>query len=188
MSRSIVLIAVAFMCLAIIFAEPKSHYEYKLVYNYDEFTVVILDSDGQKLGVYSTTVPARKPSYWPNSGWVTKVVINPGWRPTIGTRKYYEKKEGRPLPEYLPPGNERNAMGNYKMYFAFDEPVGMPIRGHGSNRPEQIRMRISRGCIRTLNQDGIEILNILAGRDLSVDFASGETKTIAIAKTRVVLE
>ncbi|PIR97377.1 MAG: hypothetical protein COT91_01800 [Candidatus Doudnabacteria bacterium CG10_big_fil_rev_8_21_14_0_10_41_10] len=181
-------VVVAFTAICGLSEPIVGDYKYKLVYNYEKLTLTLYDSGDRVLAEYPITSPARRPSYWPGNAWVSKVVINPGWRPTVGTREYYEKKEGRSLPDYLPPGNERNAMGNYKMYFDFDQPVGMPIRGHGNNRPDQISMRLSRGCVRTLNEDGVKFLSILSDRDLSEDFASGKTLTVKVAPTRVVFE
>jgi len=192
----------ASLFFGVAFAAPNlENYDYKIVVNYQDLLLQVYDQQGNpvtlseqsdhgpvKLDVLPITGPPRKASYWGKGGYISKVVVNPYWQPTPGTIRAYERRYNLKLPENIAPGDSRNAMGKFKIYIQFDEPVGMPIRIHGTNHPEQISMRISRGCIRTLNEQGKLMLERLAGRPLDEEFASNQTVEIEVAPTRVVFE
>lgn len=112
---------------------------------------------------YQVAVPRKTPSR-STEGVITKIERNPWWRPTPATRRYYLAKYGEALPAEIPPGDPLNAMGEWKFHLKFTtKGANAAIRLHGTNRPEQIGMQISRGCIRLHNESAAELAQDLAG-------------------------
>jgi L,D-transpeptidase ErfK/SrfK len=68
---------------------------------------------------------------------IARKAESPTWRPTEGKRK-----EDPSLPAVVPPGPE-NPLGDYALY------LGWPLYLiHGTNKPDGVGRRVSRGCIR----------------------------------------
>lgn len=130
-----------------------------------ERTVRVLLPDGT-VRQFPVAVPRKTPGR-SVYGIVTRVEHWPSWRPTPATRRAYFQQNKEVLPEYLPPGHPKNAMGEWKFVLQFTtKGVNAPIRLHGTNRPEQIGMQISRGCIRMHNADAGEVARITEGLQL----------------------
>lgn len=76
---------------------------------------------------------------------------NPAWYPDEDVRADYAA-QGKPLPPVVPPGPD-NPLGKYALQL--DIP-GYLI--HGTNRPDGIGMRVSRGCVRLYPEDIEELV------------------------------
>ena len=149
--------------------EESSH-QYLILVKLSE-KKIYLSSKGSDIVAYPIAVPKHK-YHLPIVGELVKIEINPFWYPTPKTRAAYLKKKGIELPAVIKPFNQdsRNAMGKAKLVIKFDRPVD-PIRIHGTNEPNSIGKKITRGCIRLQNQDILELAS-----------------TIKESKTRVIID
>ncbi|WP_089682548.1 L,D-transpeptidase family protein [Billgrantia gudaonensis] len=76
----------------------------------------------------------------------TMRIENPAWYPPESVREEAEAR-GEEAPRVVPPGPD-NPLGDHAILLGFD---GYLI--HGTNRPDGIGMRASRGCIRMFPED-----------------------------------
>ncbi|MGM0783348.1 MAG: L,D-transpeptidase family protein [Pseudomonadota bacterium] len=76
----------------------------------------------------------------------TMRIENPAWYPPESVRREAEER-GEEAPRVVPPGPD-NPLGDHAILLGFD---GYLI--HGTNRPDGIGMRASRGCIRMFPED-----------------------------------
>lgn len=119
--------------------------------------LVIKNGTENEIKKYPIAVPINDYIYPLISiGDVIKIEFNPFWYPTEGTREAYFKKYGVELPAIIKPDDPRNAMGKVKIFVRLNS-VNMPIRIHGTNDQSSIGKKITRGCIRLLNEDVIEL-------------------------------
>lgn len=82
---------------------------------------------------------------------VTAKVDEPAWYPPEAARADYARR-GIELPRVVPPGPD-NPLGSHAIALALD---GYLI--HGTNRPDGVGMRVSRGCIRLYPEDIAELI------------------------------
>ena len=97
-------------------------------------------------------------------GKITKIEINPAWHPTAYTRRYFTKK-GIFLPRVIPPGHPLNYMGKFKISLSHWVPGKERVyRIHGVRPGDKkcIGKRVSGGCIRMLNRDGLELIKFIS--------------------------
>lgn len=73
-------------------------------------------------------------------------IKNPAWYPPESVKREAEAR-GETAPSVVPPGPD-NPLGDHAIILGFD---GYLI--HGTNQPDGIGMRASRGCIRMLPKD-----------------------------------
>lgn len=85
-------------------------------------------------------------------GHVTRIDFNPWWVPTANLKRAALNK-GRRLPNRVRPGSSANPMGKFKIHLSHGE----ALRIHGTNQPGLIGRRVSAGCIRMQNKDGLEM-------------------------------
>jgi len=111
-------------------------------------------TDGKKrlVSEYNVATAKRGISYPTGTGHVTAIDFHPSWTPTASTLRDALRK-GKRLPRYVPPGSRSNPMGEFKIYLSH----GDAYRIHGTNAPDKIGQRVSRGCIRMHNSDGLQI-------------------------------
>ncbi len=80
---------------------------------------------------------------------VTKTTVkvkDPAWSPPASMRREAAER-GEPAPEVVPPGPD-NPLGSHAIL------LGIPsYLIHGTNKPEGVGMRVSRGCIRMFPED-----------------------------------
>ncbi len=90
-------------------------------------------------------------------GWgvITQIEFEPWWRPTENMKRRARQK-GRSLPDVMPPG-KKNPMGPFKMHLSH----GAAFRIHGNNDPKSIGRKVTNGCIRMRNDEGMELAKIL---------------------------
>lgn len=163
------------LLLAIFVLAPSlARAEYIIKINFSEKILLLVeavDSSEVVVKTYPVALPERTPRNLPIKGAVVNIIKNPSWSPTQKTRLAYQKKYGAALPKYLAPGDPRNAMGKAKMIVIFDTPgINPSIRIHGTNQPSSIGQRISRGCIRMLNKDILELNDFLRSQSDSTQF------------------
>ncbi len=125
-----------------------------------------LANGSRKLVKEYTVATARKGMDHPEGkGYVTKIDTNPWWYPTPDMKRRAAKR-GKSL-KPVAPGKKGNPMGSVKIHLSH----GPTYRIHGTNRPDQIGRRVSLGCIRMLNKDGLELAKLIdVGTEVNVVF------------------
>ena len=104
--------------------------------------------------------------YPQGAGYVTAIDYDPWWYPTKRMVRQAAEK-GRRL-EPVPPGNRSNPMGAFKIFLSHGNDGGS-FRIHGTNKPSLIGKRVSQGCIRMTNKDGLELARtITPGTEVDV--------------------
>jgi lipoprotein-anchoring transpeptidase ErfK/SrfK len=151
--------------------ENSSGYDWLVFVSIPELKLVLRNWSGQDVRTYRIAGPRKDEKFLPNKprlvGEVKRVIIDPWWYPTGDTRDDYLETKGVVLPEKIGPNDPLNAMGKAKIIIQFAG-YSEPIRIHGTNQPHTIGRRASRGCIRMLNRDILELSEILAGRKSQV--------------------
>lgn len=138
-------------------------FHYLLTVNIQEKTLILYEifyDEEKELRRYPIAVPQNDWLSLPLIGEVKRIEFNPWWYPTKATRITYLQKKGIDLPNAVPPGDPKNAMGKAKITIVFEK-FGIPIRIHGTNDPSSIGKRISRGCIRMYNENVLELTKIV---------------------------
>lgn len=131
----------------------------------------VFNEDGVKVANYLVALPKKTPQL-PQKGSVLRIEKNPYWAPTKATRTAYINETGKELPSLIKSGDTRNAMGKVKIYIAWEgKRADQNVRIHGTNKPKSIGRRVSRGCIRMLNEDIEKLAKIVSGKKVSVIFS-----------------
>ncbi|QLA11615.1 L,D-transpeptidase family protein [Desulfolutivibrio sulfodismutans] len=144
-------------------AAGRDYYERKNRYMIEVFLAdnILVLYEKQPDGVrrpaktYRVATPAgdvEAPAGW---GVITQIEFEPWWRPTENMKRR-AKQKGRSLPDVMPPG-VKNPMGPFKMHLSH----GFAYRIHGNNDPKSIGKRVTNGCIRMRNDEGLELAKIL---------------------------
>lgn len=129
-------------------------------------------ADGSKdlVAEYPVGTPKRGLRTFPfGKGFATKVIFQPYWYPTNGMVEYMNKnlrKDGKKAiykkGEAIAWNDPRNKIGTFKIILSHKVPGKPPIyRIHGTDEPEKIGKRVSGGCIRMRNEDGILFAKII---------------------------
>lgn len=129
--------------------------------------VYSLQRDGTRNLVREYTVATAKPGmdHPEGKGYVTKIDTNPWWYPTVDMKRR-AARQGKSL-KPVAPGKRGNPMGSVKIHLSH----GPTYRIHGTNRPKQIGRRVSLGCIRMHNKDGLELAALIdVGTEVNVVF------------------
>lgn len=95
-------------------------------------------------------------------GHVTKIEFNPEWHPTPYSRWYFRVKKKLYLPPIVKPGDPLNYMGSFKIYLSHRTYKGDIYRIHGNNDPSQVGQRVTGGCIRLFNDEGIQLAGTIS--------------------------
>jgi len=143
-------------------SDNQNNYEILVLVKLSEKRLFIF-KDGIEISSYPIAVPRSNLYHRQTEGELIKIVVNPVWYPTEKTRIYYLKSKGVDLPKMIPPDDPRNAMGAAKLIIKFNG-VSEPIRIHGTNDPNSIGKKITRGCIRLRNKDILELVEIIKNR------------------------
>lgn len=102
-------------------------------------------------------------------GHVTKIEYNPEWHPTAYSRWYFRVNKKIYLPETVKPGDPLNYMGAFKIYLSHRTHKGDIYRIHGNNDPSQVGQRVTGGCIRLFNDEGIQLAGTISiGTEVSI--------------------
>lgn len=92
------------------------------------------------------------------SGYITAIDFSPVWHPTAYTRWFFARK-GINLPSTIPFGHPLNYMGAFRISLSHNVPgKGSVYRIHGVRPGDEkcVGTRVSGGCIRMLNKEGLE--------------------------------
>ena len=89
-------------------------------------------------------------------GRITKIEFNPRWYPPPITRAIFKAK-GINLPTVVKPGDPLNFMGAFKIYLSHCTSRGCFYRIHGNNDKSKIGKRVTGGCVRMYNEEGLEL-------------------------------
>jgi lipoprotein-anchoring transpeptidase ErfK/SrfK len=136
--------------------------------SFRDATLTLRTSDAAALAQFPVAIPRHLPTQ-PIEGVVQSVIRDPWWYPTDKTRAAYFKKHGAELPEKIPPGDPQNAMGVGKIVINFNtSEANQTIRIHGTNDPDSIGKRITRGCIRLRNEDWLALAALISGKKTHV--------------------
>jgi len=147
-------------------SDSQNNYEILVLVKLSEKRLFLF-KDGVEIASYPVAVPKSNLYHRPTEGELIKIIVNPAWYPTEKTRNYYLKTKGVELPKIVPPTDPRNAMGAAKLIIKFNG-VSEPIRIHGTNDPNSIGKRITRGCIRLRNKDILNLINLIKNQRIKV--------------------
>ncbi len=144
-------------------AAARAYYERKNRYSIEVFLseckLVLYEKqpDGVRRPARIFMVATPASDVEPPQGWgvITQIEFEPWWRPTENMKRRARQK-GRSLPDVMPPG-AKNPMGPFKMHLSH----GFAFRIHGNNDPKSIGKRVTNGCIRMRNDEGVELARIL---------------------------
>jgi lipoprotein-anchoring transpeptidase ErfK/SrfK len=118
---------------------------------------------------YPIAVP-REQSRWQDTTTVTDKRINPSWRPTPEMLR-----ENPRLPLWVPGGHRMNPLGVRAMYLG-----SSTYRIHGTDAPWTIGQAVSKGCIRMLNEDVLDLYpRIPVGTKVTVTWQRFNSQAIA---------
>jgi lipoprotein-anchoring transpeptidase ErfK/SrfK len=97
---------------------------------------------------YPIAIPKGE-ARWSGISTVSDKRVNPSWTPTAEMRA-----ENPKLPAFVPGGHPRNPLGVRALY------LGSSLyRIHGTDAPWLIGQEVSKGCIRMLNDDVVDLYN-----------------------------
>lgn len=144
-------------------AAARAYYERKNRYAVEVFLadckLVLYEKlpDGGRRPARTFQVATPAGDVEPPQGWgvITQIEFEPWWRPTENMKRRARQK-GRSLPDVMPPGKQ-NPMGPFKMHLSH----GDAFRIHGNNDPKSIGRKVTNGCIRMRNDEGMELARIL---------------------------
>lgn len=127
-------------------------------------------SDGSKRLVRPYQVAtAKRGTAWPRGmGQVVGVDFDPWWYPPETALRNARQLGKRLVP--VPPGASDNPMGAFKIILSHQNDGGA-YRIHGTNQPWQIGKRVSLGCIRMHNDEGVELARMLpVGTEVDIQY------------------
>lgn len=161
-------LGLSFTPFALLRAQENEKPMYTLRLHLEKPQLTLLDENGRELKGYTIALPAAEPK--PERGFVQRVSWSEPWFPTPNIRKA-NKRRGITLAAAYPPGHPGNALGGVWIALGLADPnIGL----HGTNRPDQIGMRVSAGCYRMHNRDWQEVASLVgaalrAGRRVAVE-------------------
>jgi lipoprotein-anchoring transpeptidase ErfK/SrfK len=117
----------------------------QIIVSFGDRRLYLITKAGQAMS-YPIAVP-REQSRWQGATTVTDKRVNPSWRPTPEMLR-----ENPKLPLWVPGGHRMNPLGVRAMY------LGSSLyRIHGTDAPWTIGQAVSKGCIRMLNEDVLDL-------------------------------
>ena len=116
-----------------------------LIVSFGDRRLYYVDRKGQAIS-YPIAIP-RDQDRWQGNTSVSSKRINPSWTPTPHMRA-----ENPLLPTYVPGGHPRNPLGIRALYLG-----SSMYRIHGTDAPWTIGDAVSKGCIRMLNEDVVDL-------------------------------
>mgnify|MGYP001108509699 CR=1 FL=1 len=166
-NKNLFIVCLSSNFLLIPFVFKAKNFEYEILIKQSERKLFLLENS-KVIRSYKIAVP--KNSYvGVIRGEVYQVIIDPVWIPTEKTRADLARK-GIKLPRVVSPYiiDKRNALGKAALKIQFDReslkryPYLIYVLIHGTNDPESIGKKITRGCIRMYNEDILEMIGIIS--------------------------
>ncbi len=136
-------------------APLKSTVDYIIEVDMKECVLRLYEVGGQGrelVRTYTVATPGPGMPRPAGSGYITGIEFDPWWVPTQNIRRRAQLK-GKKLPQAVAPGSRANPMGKFKLHLSHGE----GFRIHGTNEPQRIGQRVSAGCIRMHNDQGLEL-------------------------------
>lgn len=133
---------------------PNATYRIKISVKQCKLWLYELGADGAENLVRTYTVATPRPGLrGPEGlGTITRIDFNPWWVPTANLKRAALRR-GKRLPDRVRPSSPANPMGKFKIHLSH----GVALRIHGTNQPRLIGQRVSAGCIRMRNEQGLEM-------------------------------
>lgn len=98
------------------------------------------------------------------NGQILAIQFNPNWNPMPDTVKMYREQKGISLPATVPFGHKEHPLGPFKMILSHHS-TKYHFSGaysiHGTNNESSIGGRVSGGCVRLSNKEGLELAKTL---------------------------
>lgn len=140
----------------------------QIVVSFGDRRLYLITKQGQATS-YPIAVP-REQSRWQGTTTVTDKRINPSWRPTPDMIK-----ENPKLPTWVPGGHRMNPLGVRAMYLG-----SSTYRIHGTDAPWTIGQAVSKGCIRMLNEDVLDLYpRVPVGMKVTVTWQRFNSQAVA---------
>ncbi len=140
----------------------------QIIVSFGDRRLYLITKAGTALS-YPIAVP-REQSRWQGTTSVTDKRVNPSWRPTPDMLR-----ENPKLPMWVPGGHRMNPLGVRAMY------LGSSLyRIHGTDAPWTIGQAVSKGCIRMLNEDVLDLYpRVPVGTKVTVTWQQFNSQVIA---------
>lgn len=140
----------------------------QVVVSFGDRRLYLITKAGTALS-YPIAVP-REQSRWQGTTSVTDKRVNPSWRPTPEMLR-----ENPKLPLWVPGGHRMNPLGVRALYLG-----SSTYRIHGTDAPWTIGQAVSKGCIRMLNEDVLDLYpRIPVGTKVTVTWQRFSSQAIA---------
>lgn len=153
------------------FATEIGKKEYCIEVSINQCRLYLYELPGKTLVREFKAATAKKglDTYPMGKGHVTRIELNPEWHPTAYSRWYFRTNKNINLPGTVKPGDPLNYMGAFKIYLSHRTYKGDIYRIHGNNDPSQVGRRVTGGCIRLFNDEGIQLAGtIRIGTEVSI--------------------
>ncbi len=140
----------------------------QIIVSFGDRRLYLIEKAGTAMS-YPIAVP-REQSRWQGTTTVTDKRANPSWRPTPEMLR-----ENPKLPLWVPGGHRMNPLGVRAMY------LGSSLyRIHGTDAPWTIGQAVSKGCIRMLNEDVLDLYpRVPVGTKVTVTWQRFGDKAVA---------
>lgn len=117
----------------------------QVIVSFGDRRLYLVQAPGRALS-YPIAIPREK-SRWQGATIVSDKRINPSWTPTPTMRA-----ENPKLPNFVPGGHPLNPLGVRALYLG-----SSAYRIHGTDAPWTIGQAVSKGCVRMLNEDVLDL-------------------------------
>jgi lipoprotein-anchoring transpeptidase ErfK/SrfK len=117
----------------------------QVIVSFADRRLYLVSSPGRAIS-YPIAVPREK-SRWQGVTAVSEKRVNPSWTPTPTMRA-----ENPKLPNFVPGGHPLNPLGVRALYLG-----SSAYRIHGTDAPWTIGQAVSKGCVRMLNEDVLDL-------------------------------
>lgn len=140
----------------------------QVIVSFADRRLYLVTKPGQALS-YPIAVP-RTQSRWQGTTFVSDKRVNPAWTPTPEMIR-----ENPRLPRWVPGGHPMNPLGVRALYLG-----SSAYRIHGTDAPWTIGQAVSKGCVRMLNEDVLDLYpRVPVGARVTVTWQKFSTSTVA---------
>lgn len=140
----------------------------QVVVSFGDRRLYLVTAPGKAIS-YPVAVP-RTQSRWQGTTFVSDKRVNPSWTPTPEMLR-----ENPRLPRWVPGGHPMNPLGVRALYLGSSS-----YRIHGTDAPWTIGQAVSKGCVRMLNEDVLDLYpRVPVGARVLVTWQRFNASTIA---------
>ena len=145
----------------------------QVVVSFGDRRLYLITAPGKAIS-YPVAVP-RTQSRWQGTTFVSDKRVNPSWTPTPEMLR-----ENPRLPRWVPGGHPMNPLGVRAMYLGSSS-----YRIHGTDAPWTIGQAVSKGCVRMLNDDVLDLYpRVPVGARVTVTWQRFNASTIASSSSK----